>query len=335
MWFLSKKRTPKFSIRESLRLSKRKVSQEYKLHEICSDDLFAGPGFVESSDARARNSDASQTIEQPRDADIEEELEEECDEPEDEVEQFIDDVEDEFDQSEEPPEEEEIDLEDEMEKFEANLQQFHPHLRNMWRNFDEEEIMAQVYERRNPLISFNSSLMISKPAVATKGASSIPHIIGVTGHAQAGGNLGLNGIYEVRSGLFNDRPVYQKTLEKRLVRDLMTCPAEGLIADRMPLRTWDERILTQRSSRVRKLGKPVQEAGLATMWPTPNAWFLYFDKNLGCWCIGPKVGHYEVYAMCPGAEEFYPDKLDRWQVWNCGEKLWYSHKSLRTFKGCR
>lgn len=310
------------------------------LNLICSDDLQKqGFDIVRNVRAPPPDTDVVEETqfptetpmpeEDPGDKETPPEVEEEYEEADFAEDEFVNEA------SQNDTDTEDVDLDAEMKNFEANLHAFHPTLKDMWRDFAEEELMAEVHARRNPMVAFNSNFVMAKPTVASKGAGCVPPVVGVTGHVHKGGNIGLNGVYELRTGLFNDRPVYQKTLEKRLASDLQAAPSAGLVAARMPLRTWEERILSQRSSSIRQVKRPAEQSGLATMWPTPNVWFLYFDRGLGCWCIGPKVGHYEIYAMCPGTEEFIPDKLDRWQVWDCGLKTWYSHKRLRTFKGCR
>mmetsp|Transcript_23054 Transcript_23054/g.64898 ORF Transcript_23054/g.64898 Transcript_23054/m.64898 type:complete len:337 (-) Transcript_23054:79-1089(-) len=235
----------------------------------------------------------------------------------------------EVDEEEEPEE----DMAAVWEKFEANLAAMHPKLKDTRGLVADEELVVAVRARRNPAISDNARFVMGSRPVDKMGAREVPPIVGVMGHRGAGGNQGINGIYELYPGFFHDRPVYQKVLEKRLVSDLLAAPPGGLVAQRDPPRSPRSRVLAKRNQREFIMKAPVKKPGFETMWPVPNGWFLFFDKGIACWCIGSAVGHTEIYARCPGTEELIPDRLERWQVWDCGLHAWYDHASLRSFKG--
>lgn len=251
---------------------------------------------------------------------------EETDEEEDDERSDLDDVPE--DQQEQ---ESESDAEAELAKLEANLYATHPKLQDPRRLVPDFELESAIRLRRNPAVSFNAKMVMGGRVADTLGARQVPHAVVITGHRGGGGNIGLNGVYELFPDAFHDRPVYQKMLEKRELLQEEFPP--GRIRPRS-LHDQQSRFEAGRSQRALIVKAPQRSGGATTMKTVRDAYFLFFDRGNGCWCVGPRVGHSEIYARCPGTEELLPDKLDRWEVWNAGQKRWYEHNGLRTHKGC-
>jgi len=180
----------------------------------------------------------------------------------------------------------------------------------------------------------------------------VPRIVVVTGHAGAGGNAGLNGIYERYPDDFKGRPVYQKKLEKRaadrrtaasclrstgrMTRSRSTPSASSTGAGSVTKRSWSPsspraRIKLDAAERWEIFPAPAPTCGPMEIRPPVDGWFLFFDR--GCWRIGPAVGSREVYARCPAAEQLAPSTLADWEVWDVGRRCFYRHKRLRALKG--
>jgi len=179
----------------------------------------------------------------------------------------------------------------------------------------------------------------------------VPRLVVVTGHAGAGGNAGLNGIYERYPDDYKGRPVYQKMLEKRaadrrataspfrtrMTRSRSTPSASSAGgAGSGSQRSWSpssprSRIRLDATERWESFRAPAPTLGPVEMRPPVDGWFLFFHR--GCWQIGPAVGSREVYARCPVAAQLAPSILADWEVWDVGRKCFYKHKHLRAFKG--
>lgn len=208
----------------------------------------------------------------------------------------------------------------------------------------------------NPARQFNAVLISGDGlrlagGAAFIGSKPVPRIVLVTGHRGAGGNLGINGIYERYPGDFAGRAIYQKRAEKRLVAAQSpgaSSQASSAAPERRPhFHTEGEEPPplppptglpgeTSLPSLTRfHVPKPLpqQLRGEAYMAPVTDPWFLYFEDRQGMWVIGRRPGSREVYARCPGAEELVIDRLDKWQVWEVGVRQWYWHKTLRAVKG--
>jgi len=240
---------------------------------------------------------------------------------------------DDFEDEEE--EEEDIDVEEEWEKLEEALKTLHPKLKDTRDMVPNEQLEMEAWKRRNPLISLNSRMVMPALPPEFHGVQGTPKLIGVTGHRASGGNIGLNGIYELYSDSFHDRPVYQKTLEKRWEDDLEAHGPGMMRTARAPLMSSMERFEADKSQSGYFVRPPrtKRPGGLVTMWPTGDAWFLFYDRGCACWCIGPAVGHSEICARCPGLDDHVPTELRHWEVWDVGKKCWYEHPRLRTFRG--
>lgn len=202
----------------------------------------------------------------------------------------------------------------------------------------------------NALIAFGAPMQIP----LNPGNVKIPTLISVAGHHGLGGNVGINGVYERYPDNHHGRPVYQKYLEREQwlneLHQVELCNgARGFVSqdleDDENWRTFptvhdsprSKHAMTQSMVSVKVLGSrhlPGAVGHFEYVHKT-ESWFIFFDDLLGAWCIGPKPGNCEVFARCYGVDEAIPDNLgpDRWQVFDVGHRIWYTHKNLRTMKG--
>jgi len=229
-----------------------------------------------------------------------------------------------------------VDPEEEMLKLEARLRDLYPQLRDMRTVVPEEDLEKAVRARRKPSTSFNAKFVMGTRMTDSAGARKIPPVVCVTGHGGRGGNLGINGIYELYPDRFEGRPIYQKTLENRWEDDLdANGPGRIRLEHRLPLMDQRQRTDFTKSQSAFIIRAPRKTSGRMALWPAGDSYFLFFDPGAGCWCIGPAVGHTEIFARCAAPDEHIPDKLERWQVWDAGQHKWYEHRGLRTIKGCK
>lgn len=182
----------------------------------------------------------------------------------------------------------------------------------------------------------------------------VPTLIYVTGHHGAGGNVGINGVYERYPENYHGRPVYQKYLDRH---EWIDEPQEVVFAkgqraiclqdldDEDGGRTFpthfDEPAThigmkhTMVTAKVMPCERAPGAVGDFRYVDKAECWFIFFDDYTGCWCIGPRPGSNAVFARCFGVDEILPDELgpNRWQVFDVGHRTWYTHKNLRTMKG--
>lgn len=169
------------------------------------------------------------------------------------------------------------------------------------------------------------------------GIATVPRLIVVSGHANSGGNLSINGIYERFPDDFHNRPVYRKTLEKRAIEDI-ELPADvqttGSFRNHSPrTRTVMRRYQVYDYT---SYPRPPRDTAAAKLVAPFGDFYLYFDDKIGSWCIGPVRGGSEIFAKYPGAQEIIPDGLaDHWEVYDVGRKRFRPSKYLKTRKGGR
>lgn len=204
--------------------------------------------------------------------------------------------------------------------------------------------------RFNGVIAFGAPRHIA----LNKGNVKVPTLISVIGHKGMGGNIGINGVYERYPDDHHGRPVYQKYLERQewkneLQQVELHNGARGFVSQDLEdddnWRTFPTVFDSPRSKQALKQSMVAVKVLAAR--PLPGAvghfeyvhktesWFIFFDDLLGAWCIGPKPGNKDVFARCYGVDEALPDNLgpNRWQVYDVGHRMWYTHKNLRTTKG--
>jgi hypothetical protein len=201
----------------------------------------------------------------------------------------------------------------------------------------------------NAILSFGRVEQI--PPVGTQ---KIPSLICVHGHSGAGGNIGVNGIYERYPDNYCKRPVWQKYMERdnwvsepQEIEFLCgtRAPALGDLDDvegdrRFPdvfdsPRTKEGLRRMMLSSKVLPARKQPGAVGNFRRVAKAESWFIFFDDCTGAWCIGPKPGLGAVFARCFGVDVAVPDNLgpDAWQVFDVGHRSWYTHRNLHTMKG--
>lgn len=202
----------------------------------------------------------------------------------------------------------------------------------------------------NAVIAFGESRQIP----ITQGRIRIPTLITVTGHNGAGGNLGINGVYERFPDNHHGRPVYQKYLDRHeyINEPQVVQFSNGAKAwvshdldDEHNGRTFPTIHDSPRTAlamkhtmvavKVLPPRKDPHAVGDFTLVHKSEAWFIYFDDLMAAWCIGPKPGSNSVFARCYGVDESIPDGLgpDRWEVFDVGMRTWSTHRTLRTLKG--
>lgn len=213
--------------------------------------------------------------------------------------------------------------------------------------------------KRRPLIKFNAVLFFGEGARSARGCGidgagalwscpgkprprHIPQFIIVTGHKQRSrGNMGINGFYQRFDQDFHGRPVYQKIMERRQVRNHQVTETGELelTAEDKFIRVWKPRsqealVLSRRFQTVSEV--PTEDAEDVMVYPkllaSKENWFLFFDDRRGAWCIGPAIGAIEIYAKCFTVEEAIPCNLGEWQMWDIGRKEWYTNKGIRLIK---
>eukprot|EP00933_Yihiella_yeosuensis_P032625 TRINITY_DN26243_c0_g1_i1.p1 TRINITY_DN26243_c0_g1~~TRINITY_DN26243_c0_g1_i1.p1 ORF type:complete len:349 (-),score=58.15 TRINITY_DN26243_c0_g1_i1:182-1228(-) len=218
----------------------------------------------------------------------------------------------------------------------------------------EAEIIEAVKKMKNPRTKFNAQLSFGEGARRARGggahgaAELMPKLVDVglrsnhqtrmvvvTGHKDyRKGNLGINGIYELYPESYDGRPVYQKSIEKRWVKEDRVFKDGTLAKDPNDYkkRAWqplnvDQRILLRKFQGNTTCPAPTGVVHKKLL-PSKNDWFLFWDDRRGCWCIGPAVGACEVYAKCPGVEDAVPTILRRWMMFDYATKEWYENDSL-------
>jgi len=92
-----------------------------------------------------------------------------------------------------------------------------------------------VNARKSKLTKFNSDLICGHKGklwedAGIVGPQVVPHMVVVTGHKGAGGNVGVNGLYMRFADDYEGNPVYQKQLEKRARQDVAAEREEKRIA---------------------------------------------------------------------------------------------------------
>jgi len=161
-----------------------------------------------------------------------------------------------------------------------------------------EEIHAQDLRirremvKRRPLIKFNAVLFFGEGARSARGCGidgagalwscpgkprprHIPQFIIVTGHKQRNrGNMGINGFYQRFDEDFHGRPVYQKIMERRQVRNHQVTETGELelTAEDKFIRVWKPRsqealVLSRRFQTVSEV--PTEDAEDVMVYPSP------------------------------------------------------------------
>jgi hypothetical protein len=226
----------------------------------------------------------------------------------------------------------------------------------------EEEMERAVDARLKRLKRANTTNAVlafgapKQQAPANLGNIKVPTLIYVTGHHGLGGNVGVNGVYERYPDNYHGRPVYQKYLD----RDAWTLEPQEVeftggerayamqdLDDEEGGRTFPSLHDTPRTklamkhtmvaSKVLACQKEHGAVGDFRFVDKAESWFIFFDDYQGAWCIGPQPGSNAVFARCFGVDEALPDNLgpEAWQVFDVGNRIWHTHKNLRTIKGGR
>jgi len=248
---------------------------------------------------------------------------------------------------------------EDIKQLELTMRKMQPKYRKAENEILEEKLQRAVNERLSRLRKANKCNAIiafgaTRQVPINLGNVRIPTLISVTGHHGAGGNLGVNGVYERYPDNYCGRPVYQKYLE----RDEWVSEPQALefrngaqawavqdlddeYGGRVFPTVYDQKVTreamkqTMVSVKVLPVEKDPDKVGNFRFVDKADVWFIYFDDLQGAWCIGPRPGSGECFAKCYGVDEAIPDNLgpDRWEVFDVGHRKWHTHKNLRTLKG--
>lgn len=230
----------------------------------------------------------------------------------------------------------------------------------------DKSLDDKVRERMNPLLFLNAQLIQTERIrdfryERSRDPQVMPHHYVVTGHSYAGGNVGINGIYERYPSDYEGKPVYCKTLEKRaapvggsgspaplprLTHPLMVGERFELARSQTAFKAavfcecgnrFTADVVSCRRCGEPRLGAQVakpqrvkSEAALIAF--TGNVYFMYFRSNLSAWCIGPEVGNHACFARHASAEEAIPFMMSAWEVWDCGQHCWRESRGMRVYK---
>lgn len=227
-------------------------------------------------------------------------------------------------------------------------------MRNMHKGYKDvselvvdEHIQKGIQAMRNPMLKYNGLFVMADQSRLVTAPKIVPKVVIVTGFNGEGGNSGVNGIYELYPDQYNRRPVYQKMLEKRsiaLAADAWTAPpppvtfrldSKGRPVEEPAPAAPEEKDWSVRRDQVLEIvhGCEQDDGRPKKMVEPASKYFLFFEDELGCWCIAPTVGGGRFYARCPGSGDLVPISLNEWEVWDIGRREWRRHTSMKAFKG--